>query len=160
MPISAEGSRGLTLWEALIVLLIVSVLAASAAPGLRRQYLRLQENAEARALLAAFQQARSNAVRHNRHVFLEFNEACSETPGGYRVFAEDRLGNRFELRPFEPFSALRLEKARFGTAATIGGFDHRGLHSNGSGSLQLNGLRAGSQFEITQTLYGGVRLKP
>lgn len=160
MSFPQTNSRGMTLWEALIVLLILSLVAASAAPGLRRHYLRLQENAEARALLAAFQQARSNAVRHNHKVFLEFSEACSETPGGYRVFAEDLLGNRFELRPFEQFSALRLEKARFGTAATIGGFDHRGLPSNGSGSLLLNGLRAGSQYEITQTLYGGVRLKP
>lgn len=158
MPVLSGRPRGFTLGESLFVLLILSLVLATAYPSLRHWHVRLQEKAEARALLAAFQQARAEAARRNGNVLLEFREADARQGGGYRVLAQEPDGSLREVQAFTPFTALTLERARFGTG-NRGGFNHRGLPSNGSGAVDLRGRRGLTSYRLTLSLYGGLRLQ-
>ncbi|MDO3377780.1 GspH/FimT family pseudopilin [Geoalkalibacter halelectricus] len=163
MPAFSRQSRGFTLWEALSVLLILSLVAALALPQLRPWQIRLQENAEARALLAAFQQARSEAARGNGRAYLEFtlaDHSPAAPRGGYRILAERPGDHSHELQGFTPFKALRLEQVSFSQGAAQGGFDFRGLPSHGAGSLVLRSPHDGSTHRLSLTLYGAARLNP
>ncbi|WP_305041382.1 GspH/FimT family pseudopilin [Geoalkalibacter sp.] len=158
MPVLSGSSRGFTLGESLFVLLILSLTLAAAYPNLRHWQVRLQEKAEARALLAAFQQARAEAARRNCSVLLDFREADTLQGGGYRILAQEADGSLRELQALTPFSALRLERARFGTSSR-GGFNQRGLPSNGSGSVDLRSRCGQASYRLTLSLYGSVRLE-
>ncbi|SDM93820.1 prepilin-type N-terminal cleavage/methylation domain-containing protein [Geoalkalibacter ferrihydriticus] len=163
MPMLSGHSRGFTLWESLIVLLILSVIAALSFPNLRHWQIRMQENAEARALLAAFQQARSEAARSNGRAFLEFTpaeEPPAQTRGGYRILATDSAGQLREIQAFTPLRALHLEGVGFAQGSARAGFDFRGMPTHGSGTLSLRSPHNGSVHRLTMTLYGAVRLNP
>ncbi|WP_305045984.1 GspH/FimT family pseudopilin [Geoalkalibacter sp.] len=158
MPVLRGRPRGFTLGESLFVLLILSLTLAAAYPSLRQWQVRLEEKAEARALLGAFQQARAEAARRNCIVLLEFREADARQGGGYRILAQEPGGDLREVRAFIPFAALSLDRARFGTGNRAG-FNQRGLPSNGSGAVELRSRRGAATYRLTLSLYGGLRLQ-
>ncbi len=64
----SDDIKGVTLLELIVVLSIVAITAAMAAPGMGEWMTKSKLNAEARKIYSAFQLARSEAIKNNHDV--------------------------------------------------------------------------------------------
>ncbi len=66
----SDDIKGVTLLELIVVLAVVAITAAMAAPGMGEWMTKSKLNAEARKIYSAFQLARSEAIKNNQDVCL------------------------------------------------------------------------------------------
>jgi type II secretion system protein H len=70
-----DNSRGFSLLELMVVVVIVGVLVAVAVPNMRGWQAKRDMNSAAREIASVLQQARSEAVRRNTVVWVQFTPA-------------------------------------------------------------------------------------
>jgi Tfp pilus assembly protein FimT len=149
---------GITLLETLIVLALIFTLCSLTGPALGRWQARFQEKTEIRALVEAFQQARSEAARRNCDVLLALTLADEHSGGGFQILAQDSDGRSEPIRNLRPLKALALVGTTF-SGAPHSGFNHRGLPLGLGGSIQLEGRRTQRSYRISQNAGGRVRVQ-
>jgi type IV fimbrial biogenesis protein FimT len=95
MNASRTGNKGFTLIELLIVVAILAIAGAIAAPGISQMRQNTVLKTEARDLLSAFHTARLEAVRRNADVTISFIKGPYSPAGGvgeYTVFIDNGAG--------------------------------------------------------------------
>jgi prepilin-type N-terminal cleavage/methylation domain-containing protein len=92
MNASRMGNKGFTLIELLIVVAILAIASAIAAPGISQMRQNTVLKSEARDLLSAFHTARLEAVKRNADVTISFIKGAYSPAGGvgeYTVFIDN-----------------------------------------------------------------------
>jgi type IV fimbrial biogenesis protein FimT len=95
MNASRTGNKGFTLIELLIVVAILAIAGAIAAPGISQMRQNTVLKTEARDLLSAFHTARLEAVKRNANVTISFVKGPYSSAGGvgeYTVFIDNGAG--------------------------------------------------------------------
>ncbi|MDB5744619.1 MAG: type pilus biosis protein [Polaromonas sp.] len=80
--------HGFTLIELMVVLALIAIIAALAAPDFQRTIARQQLNAAASDLLTSAMQARSEAIKNNRQVIVQPVSADSDWSKGWRIYVD------------------------------------------------------------------------
>lgn len=80
------GSKGFTLIEVVIVIVIIGVLSAVVFPTILKNVPRYRLRAEARELMINFKKAKVEAVKHNRDAVILFTDAIGSEGGSYQIF--------------------------------------------------------------------------
>ncbi len=170
-----KKNNGFTFIELVIILLIIGILAAIAAPSFLSMRPNMRLKAAARGLYSNMQKAKLEAVKRNTNVVVLLNAVnCPALPtipslrGSYSVFVDDGSGaggiaNDQTQNGTEPTIssvtmpqnvALCLENFGGATGFTSQGF----LIGNNIGSLTMSNSKNRSNT-ITLTIAGGVRIQ-
>ena len=159
-PKSREA--GFTLIEVMIVVAIISVLAALAFPGLSDLIARNRTKAAARELRGYLQKAKFEAIKQNRDCLVVFTQA-SGTDKGLCVTcissdddctdAGDQIISQLN---FKDYKSVELS-----TNFTGGNFkfNSRGIPNKGGTSVIKNTAEAGYSFDVIVSPSGRVRIE-
>jgi prepilin-type N-terminal cleavage/methylation domain-containing protein len=131
MKETASPQRGFTLVEAIIVIFIISIVAAVAIPEWRKMAVNAELKAAARDLIADFSSLKQKAMSENIAYKITFNDA--EDTNSYTI--QQKGGATIQIKTPGIFGAIRIFKAAFGSGKTIT-FQTRGT-SSPAGSVVL-----------------------
>lgn len=155
--------RGFTLLEVIIVVAIIGILTAIAAPGIISTLSSYKIRAVARELVIDFKKAKIEAAKQNRDVLLEFTLETVADPnagGSYQICVDNNkngscnVGEVYKVANMP--NEVRLVGTTFVSPNHVAGYSSRGLPSNGLGTITLDGKR---QYTITLSIAGNVRLQ-
>ncbi|NLC72056.1 MAG: prepilin-type N-terminal cleavage/methylation domain-containing protein [Desulfuromonadaceae bacterium] len=143
-----KSANGFTLMEIIIVLGVLGIVAAIAVPAINNWLPNYRLKGVARELFSQMQKARSEAVKRNTCVIVEFENAAGGNRGGYKIFIDDGEdggtasdgihddGERILIEREMP-SGCSLYEASFG-GGLITGYNARGLpFGNNTGSVKI-----------------------
>ncbi|MFV0438983.1 MAG: GspH/FimT family pseudopilin [Desulfopila sp.] len=148
-----KRDNGFSFIELVVVLAILSVLAAIGLPALRQWVPNYQLKAATQELYGNLQKARMEAIKTNSTVSTVFDTStCTAANGGNYTFTNDESGERI--------AAVALSGGICLTTGTISGFNSRGLPRSGAGgSAVLENDEISRTQTITQTIAGNIRIK-
>jgi prepilin-type N-terminal cleavage/methylation domain-containing protein len=126
MKENTSGRKGFTLVEAIIVILILSVVTAIAIPEFSKMAVNGSLKAAARDLVADFSTLKQRAMSENIAYKITFNDA--ENTNNYIIKQKD--GTTIQIKSPKWFGAIRIFSAAFGPGKTIT-FQTRGTASAG-----------------------------
>ena len=135
MKETASARRGLTLVEAIIVIFIISIVAAIAIPEWRKMAVIADLKTAARDLIADFSSLKQRAMSENIAYKITFNDA--EDTNSYTI--QQKGGATIQIKTPGIFGAIRIFKAAFGSGKTIT-FQTRGTASAGHVVLVMTGI--------------------
>jgi prepilin-type N-terminal cleavage/methylation domain-containing protein len=123
---TASTQKGLTLVEAIIVIFIISIVAAIAIPQFQKMATNANLRAAARDLMADFSNLKQRAMAENMTYKITFNDA--EDANNYAIQLKE--GATIQIKTPALFGAIRILRASFGRGKTIT-FHTRGTASAG-----------------------------
>jgi type IV fimbrial biogenesis protein FimT len=169
--------RGVTLVELMVVIAIIAIAAAVIVPSIREHLPRYQLRAIARELMVDFKIAKTEAIKRNRNVLLEFTQETAGDPnagGSYTICVDDNTAANIvgQCTAAEIIKTVAMPRqARLTDAFNNdrAGYNSRGLPWHDPASCTDTGpekctvtLQAsdGSRtYKATVSLAGGVTLK-
>lgn len=171
-----KRQEGFTLVEVIVVLIIISIMAAISTTSFVQWMPGMHLKSAAREVVGILQEARLEAVKRNTCVGVEFNPVGEGNIGGsYRMFVDDggaaatcnRSYDAGEevLKTIPVVDDLTLVSINMTAAETVICFNSRSLTcSSRSGNVQLkNNLNKGEAsdkwFKATVTASGGLKLE-
>ncbi len=126
MKRTASTTKGLTLVEAIIVIFIISIVAAMAVPQFQKMVANANLRAAARELMADFAGLKQKAMSENMAYKITFNDA--EDLNNYAI--QEKEGTTVQVKTPALFGAIKILNASFGRGKTIT-FHTRGTASAG-----------------------------
>ena len=123
---TSSTRKGFTLVEAVIVILILSIVTAMAIPEFRKMAVNGNLKAAARDLMADFSTLKQRAMSENMLYKVEFKD--SEDLNHYRIKQKD--GTTVQIKTPAIFGGTKIFSASFGSGKTIT-FQTRGPASAG-----------------------------
>ncbi len=158
-------ARGFTLMELLVIIAVISVAAAVAAPSVSAWMKSAQLDGAAREVYSLFQKARMEAVKRRTKVAICFKEGTGRD-GYCEIFVDDSAGeaNAFIRQPGETLLAsmtmppgVSLTDPDFGNPSKASGFNSQGRsRSNGHVILQNDGAKT---YTVNLSNAGNIRLE-
>ena len=135
IPIISD-SRGFTLIEVLIVMVILIVAIGLSLPDFKTWLLHANVNSDARKMLSAFQRARMEAVNRSEFCAVAFPPISGGKISGFFVFLDKNANRAFDTGEkiifSDDFDSVSVEAES--TFANVAIFNSRGLPSNSSTS--------------------------
>ncbi|MEA3222866.1 MAG: GspH/FimT family pseudopilin [Thermodesulfobacteriota bacterium] len=156
-----QNTRGFTIMELMVVVIIIAIGAAIAAPSIGGWLAKQRLNSSARTLASHFQQARMAALKGNEDVRVCFDDNAAPTPDRYIVEAD-------LTDPIVPWTTLEDDTDITPNFAGVGamaanstGFDSRGLALQ-QGSIVVQSTKAplaDNTRTITLSLGGSISIR-
>lgn len=162
---SQSKHRGFTLIEVIVVVAIIGILTAIAAPGVMSTISRYRLRGVARELVIDFKQAKIEAVKHNRDVLLEFTLETLGNPnvgGSYQSCVDNNNNGSCDGGEVYKVVNVPREARLVGTTFAgpdVAGYNSRGFPNNGLGTVTLSSTDGTRLFAISMSIAGGVRLQ-
>lgn len=164
-----KPANGFTLMEIIVVLGILGIIAAITIPAVHNWLPNYRLKGAARELFSQMQKARSEAVKRNTCVIVEFEKAVGVNRGGYKIFIDDGEGGGTAcdgnhhnderiLFEMEMPSGCSLYEASFG-GGLIAGYNSRGLpFDNKTGSTKIKNNKS-RFYEMSMSNSGYPKMK-
>jgi len=161
--------RGLTSWEILVVLVVITILVAIAMPSFADMINRERLKAAAQHAVDDLRLARSLALSQNKQVFVAFSAGApqwcygldDEAPCNCRVSNDCTIDGKETTATQEDFSHISMPKANFAGGVHYTAFDPvRGTpNDNGArnGSIWFQSPN-GEQISLVLSVPGRIRL--
>ena len=151
-------ASGFTLIELMIVISIMSLIAALALPNMGGMIKEYKLRSAASQMVASLQSVKMRAVKENAEVKI-FHQIDGVTGEHYyQLFVDSNDDNVIDAG--EAYARVTLDKNLTITSnfrANVFGFTSRGLPSNGNGTVSVN-LTGGRSISIIISKYGNVRV--
>lgn len=132
-----SDSRGFTLFELLIVILILMVVVGISAPDFKTWLLHADINSDSRKMLSAFQRARMEAVNRSEFCAVAFPPLGGGKISGFFVFLDKNVNRAFDAGEkvifSDDFDSISTEAESNFTNVAI--FNSRGLPSSSATSI-------------------------
>jgi len=156
--VGSVREKGFTLFELLIVLAIVTVIAAIAVPTVMRNIPRYKLKAAARTLVDDFQRAKIEAVKRNCDVQIQFTPASYTPAGGagsYKIVDTSNPSPPLLSRKMPQYVTLYSSSFGGTTGYTSQGLPIGGLGGCGSVFLRNN---QSTYYRLALSIAGNVSL--
>lgn len=150
---NTQGTKGFSLIELLIALAVISIAMAVSVPSFRVWVDNFRLIGAANGVMDGLQRARSEAVRRNRNVVVNF------TAGGWQLFVDDngnfvRNGSELLLLSHTAPAGIAYSGWTYGGGNAHTGFNSRGMPLNSGTVTGTN--QGGKTFTISLSLAGSV----
>lgn len=169
-----NSNKGFTVIELVVVIGLIAILAAIAAPNLLKRLPEQRLKAAAKEIYSAFQQARLSAVQENENVVIRFTPVAYTPEGGvgtYELFLDNGTGAAYQNWSIDGGERLlatnvmpagtTLVSALFtdgAVNAASAGFDGRGLPAGSFiGDVQLR--TSAIWYRITLSPAGNIKME-
>lgn len=154
-PSLKDNFHGFTLVEVIIVIAVISVVAAIGYPTLSKWYPNYNLKAATRIMHGDFQKAKLYAVKTNQNVTFSIadDNTCTGTTG-YTFTATDGVVVASQIMG----DGVCITNSNFTNGSS--GFNSRGLPAGVTGAVRLSHRKLQPREQvINQTVYGSVRIQ-
>jgi type IV fimbrial biogenesis protein FimT len=153
---------GFTLFELMIIVAILGILAAVATPMIMTSIPRYRLRAEARELLINFKKVKLEAVKRNRNVVIQFTPGVAPQRGSYLIFVDTDNNNAYADPPDILLVNQQIREMVLLKSTTFNpaGYNSRGLPLGAANqNVVLETTDGSRQYTLTVSQAGAVRLQ-
>lgn len=159
-----SDQNGFTLVEVIIVVAIIGVMAAVAAPAIISSLPRYRLRAEVRELIINFKKAKLEAVKRNRDIVIAFTPGVGSQGGSYQVFVEnsDPKDHIFQAGTDTSLSTVQIRQSVLLTNVTFTAnrtwYNSRGMAAV-AGQCELRTSNDSKRSRLVLSTVGTVRVE-